>query len=126
VTYSRDDPRYWLGRGLEEVPGKPFGWSTNMERRAIRDHLIRRGYDPNSAALHFRIEAIRCRLHRDKPTWRERQQAWLARQPRPTGAPLGLTWPEIEHLASLFAGANHPLSASIGEKAVEALAKRDA
>lgn len=97
-----------------------------MEKRAIRDHLIRRGYDPDSAALYFRIEKIRQRLHRDKPTFKERQKTWLAKQPRPAGSGLDLTWEELEHLANLFAQANHPLSASIGAKAKEGLAKREA
>lgn len=93
-----------------------------MERRAIREHLITRGWtEPH---LHFRITRIQERLRKYKPTWRERQQVWLAKQPRPTGAGLDLTWEELERLIEHFVGANDPVSASIGEKAKEALAKR--
>lgn len=114
--------RSYLGRGLDDIPGKPFGWAWYEERAEIRAHLRRRiwrfGLDPLRAfRLEQRIDAIQRRIHRTRPSLRERQAAARAARPAPTGENLFLTFEEIERLAELFADANDPLTASIGAKA---------
>lgn len=117
IEYDRDDPHYWIGRGLEPVPGKPFGWAHNMERRALREHLERRGRH-SALALPFAVVRMQERLHREKPTMRQRQAA----RPIVTAAERpAFTRDELQHLADLFAGANDPTSASIGAKAAAML-----
>lgn len=120
-TYPRDDPRHWLGRGNEDVPGKPFGWAHNMERAAIRAHLRRRiwkfGLDGLAAArLEFRVTRIQERLRRDQPSFAERQAIWRARQPKPE-PPVAFTADELEMIAGRFAGANDPVGQAIAAKA---------
>lgn len=119
----------WIGRGLEDVPGRPFGWAWHQERDEIRAHLLRRperfeGDGFAAMRLEFRVNAIQRRLHRNRPTMRERQAAARARQaPRPPA--LAFERVELERLAELFADANDPVTASIGRKAaamLEALA----
>ena len=118
-----DDRRAWLGRGLEDVPGKPFGWAYAQERDAIKVHVLRRyGWGARldqATALHkLNLEAyvtkVQERLHRNKPTLRERQAQWKARQPVPVA---GFNVEELEHLAEHFAGANDPVGQSICAKA---------
>jgi DNA-binding LacI/PurR family transcriptional regulator len=118
---DHDDPRKWVGRGHEVVPGKPFGWAHLQERRAIREHLIARGHDPNGFAFPFRVVAIQDRIHKYKPTLRERQEA----APRPPRMRRDdeFTREELEHLCELLAGANHPLSVDMLDRAVRVLAK---
>lgn len=111
----------FIGRGLEDIPGRPLGWAFHRERDEIRAHLRRRlwrfGLDELRAMrLEARVDAIQRRLHRNRPTLRERQAAWRARHPPPEAAP-ELTPAEWAPLAELFAGANDPLSALIGAKA---------
>lgn len=78
------DPRAWLGKGNQEVPGKPFGWAHHMERDAIRQHLRARGFDTSGhmgqARLEFRVTKIQQRLRRYEPTWAERQREWARNQ----------------------------------------------
>jgi hypothetical protein len=71
------------------------------------------------------VTRIQQRLHRNKPTLRERQAAWHARQPKTPGASLSFTWEELERIAEHFAGANDPVTASIAAKAQEALNRKD-
>lgn len=120
------DGRSYLGRGYEDIPGKPFGWAWHRERDEIRAHLRKRldrfGSDHLARArLEARVSRIQERLHKHKPTFAERQAAWRARQPKPTGAHVLFTFDELERLAELFAAANDPVTASIGEKAAEAI-----
>jgi hypothetical protein len=127
IVYDKNDPRAWLGRGFEAVPGKPLGWAWHMELEAIRNHLRRRiwkfGLDGFARfRLDQRAQEIQRRLHRwNRPTMRERQAIWKAKQPPRTTANVTFTLEELQHLTDLFEGANDPLSASIGEKAKAAL-----
>lgn len=128
VEYSRDDPRYWVGRGLEPAAGKPFGWAHNMEREAIRAHLRRRiwrfGLDGLAAArLEFRITEIQRRLSREWPArWEAIKAGWRAARPPVQASPSTIfTRDELQHLVDLFAGANDPTSASIAAKAAARL-----
>lgn len=78
--------RSYLGRGYESIPGKPFGWAFHAERDEIRRHLQRRparfGEDMLAAfRMERRIDQIQRRLHKNKPSYAERQAAWRARQP---------------------------------------------
>jgi hypothetical protein len=97
-----------------------LGYDHHRERDRIRAHLRRRiwrfGLDRFAAMrLEQRIDAIQARIAKNRPTLKERQATWLARQPKTITATL--TVEEWQHLADLFAGANDPISASIGEKA---------
>lgn len=127
IVYDANDPRAWLGRGFEDVPGKSLGWAMHMELEAIRQHLRRRiwkfGFDEyRGFRLNQRAQAIQARLWKwNRPTMRERQAVWKAKQPPPTTANVTFTLEELQHLADLFEGANDPLSASIGEKALTTL-----
>lgn len=104
---------------------RKFGYDHHMERQRIREHLIRRGWDAKDVTIEFRVSAIQERIARYKPTFRERQQKWLAeqaaRRPARTDFDLKLTREELEHLVYLFGGANDPVSASIAAKAQEIL-----
>lgn len=118
-----DNPREWLGRGYENVPGEKFGWAWHRERDAIRAHLAQRWH----AELHtmewakreFRVTAIQQRLHKYKPTFAQRQAAWLAKQPqrKPKAGPF--TAEELAMIAEHFAYANDPIGQSIHAKATE-------
>jgi hypothetical protein len=121
-----DRPGSYLGRGLDVIPGKPFGWSWNRERQEIRTHLIRKGWKPDDPALHFRIVHIQERLHRYRPSFRERQQAWLATMPKPNAANVSFTWEELERLVELHGQANDPVTQEIARKASSALLGRPA
>lgn len=119
------DPGSWLGRGNEDVPGKPFGWAHNRERDEIEAHLISRGWDRNDFAFYFRVTRIQERLRRDQPTYRERQDAARARgerwvSPPPGPPPVIFTPEELAHIADHFAGANDPLAQAIWHKASRA------
>jgi hypothetical protein len=112
----------WLGRGLENVPGKPFGWAHNRERQEIEEHLIKRGWSRDDYRFHFRVEAIRHRLHKYKPTFAQRQAAARARgekwvSPPPGPPPVMFTEDELEHIAQHFERANDPLAIAIWRKA---------
>jgi hypothetical protein len=111
--------RSFLGRGYENTPGKPFGWAWHRERDEIRKHLKRRGrwHGPIDE---FAVTRIQQRLHRNKPTFAQRQAAWLARQPTSKPRP-AFTEDELRHLVDLFAGANDPVSAAIAAKAAAML-----
>lgn len=118
--------RSYLGRGYEDVPGKPFGWAWHQERDEIRRHLRRRAEAFGSdmlapARLEMRVSRIQERLHRHKPTLAERQAAWRARQPKPTSARVIFSREELARLVELFAGGNDPLTLSIAEKAAASL-----
>lgn len=111
----------WIGRGNECVPGKPLGWSHHQEREEIRAHLRRRiwqfGFDHlASFRLEQRVSAIQARLHKNKPTYRERSAAFAAKA-RAIPDPVIFTAEELERIAEHFAGANDPLAQAIHTKA---------
>lgn len=91
-----------------------------MERRAIADHvqrrLIRACRTCSAATLEARVTAIQERIHRNRPSMRQRQAVRAAAAPQ---EPLGLafTRAELRHMADLFERANDPTSAAIGRKA---------
>jgi hypothetical protein len=123
------DPRRWIGLGLEDVPGKPFGWAFNAERRALLEHLQRKD-DGTLRGAHrawgthrgrgytFIVTKLQERLHRQHPTYRDRQAAWKLRmglrQPNPTPT---FTEEELAMIAERFSGANDPIGQSIEQKA---------
>lgn len=110
----------YLGRGLDPTPGKGLGYAWHRERNEIRAHLRRRvwrfGLD-NLAAfrLEQRVDAIQRRIHRNKPTFRERSAAFAARQP--VARREAFTPEELARIAEHFAGANDPIGQSILAKA---------
>lgn len=115
--YTRDDPRYWLGRGSEDVPGRSFGWAWNMEDAAIRAHLVRRGHDPKSLAFHSLVTKLHMRLQRDYH--RRKPPVGVRRRAAPTQPPvLDFTAEELAMIAERFAGANDPVGQSIHAKAL--------
>lgn len=123
------DARRWIGLGLEDVPGKPFGWAFNMERRAILAHLQRKD-DGTLKGAHkawrthrglgyeFRVTKLQERLHRSHPTYRDRQEAWKLRMGVRRANPTPVfTAEELVMIAERFAGANDPVGQSIEQKA---------
>jgi hypothetical protein len=94
------DPRVWLGRGFEDAPGRPFGWAFNQETRAIEAHLRERGIEPRSFEGLRRVTRLRERLWRNRPTYRERQAAWKARQPAPGPTPAELLADALRRIAA--------------------------
>ena len=101
----------------DETPlHRKLGYEHAVERARIREHLIRRGWSPSDLAFEFRITRIQDRIHKHKPTMRERQQAWLAKQPQPKPSVI-FTPEELAFLVEHFEGANHPLAQSIYAKA---------
>lgn len=121
--YRRDDPRFWLGRGSEDVPGRSAGWAHNMERQAIRDHLKAKGRW-NDATDEFEVIRIQHRIQRDyhrrKPPIGVRR-----RGPAPAPPPEDFTADELAMIAERFAGANDPLGQSIHAKAMARGSERD-
>ena len=123
MILNRKESNFHIGLGLEEFPGRPFGWAWHEERRLIREHLIRRGrYFGDDALAHARRESriseIQRRIHREAPTTRERQAAWRARCEAALPAESGAFTPEeLQRLVDLFGDANDPITASIGAKA---------
>lgn len=118
--YSRDDPRYWLGRGSEDVSGQSSGWAHHMERQAIREHLISRGV-PEGSDLYFRITRIQHRIQRDYH--RRKPKIGVRRISRVASSPPEFTAEELLRIADHFAGANDPEGQEIARKARE-LAER--
>lgn len=115
----------FLGRGLDDIPGKPFGWAWHKERDEIRAHLRRRiwrfGFDHmRGARLEARITQIQNRLHRNRPSYAERCAARAASRPTYVPPPT-FNRAELERMVEHFAGANDEVSASIGAKARELL-----
>lgn len=106
----------YLGRGFDDIPGRPFGWAWNQERAEIRAHLKARGRWRDTRD-EFLVSRIQTRLNRNRPTMRERQAAWRARQAPATPAPEPFTRDELERLVDLFGNANDPITAAIGAKA---------
>ncbi len=123
IVYSDDDPRKYLGRGYADVAGRPFGWAHNQEREAIRRHLRRRLWrfgldDLRAARLEQRVTQIQRRLHREKPTMKERQA-----RIKTVGLPSSdFTADELRHIVDAWQFANDPLSAAIAVKAAAKLA----
>jgi hypothetical protein len=112
----------WLGRGYESVPGKPFQWAWHQEREEIRAHLRRRaarfGADCLARArMEFRITAIQQRLHRNKPTFAERQAAWKAKWEAARPPSVAFTADELDRIAERFAGSNDETGMAIAAKA---------
>jgi hypothetical protein len=112
--YPKDDPRHWLGRGSEDVPGQSFGWAHNMEREAIRAHLLASGR-PDGIATYFLISKIQRRLQRDYH--RRKPKVGVRR------APIDFTAAELLRIAERFEGANDAEGQEIARKARE-LAER--
>jgi hypothetical protein len=110
-----DDPRRWLGRGQESVPGKPFGWAHCMEREAIRAHLLGRGM-PDGVELFFRVSRMQGRLHRDYH--RRKPPIGVRRVVRAKARP-DFTVEELERIAERFEGSNDQLGQEIARKARE-------
>lgn len=125
------EARKWVGRGLDNVPGRPFGWAWNMERQAIREHLLARGWEPTGEhaerfrdhLVESRVSAIQQRIHRYRPTLRERQlAARAAANLTTTGLVQDVFTPdELRAILDRFQGANDPLGQSILAKASRAL-----
>lgn len=114
--YDRDDPRYWVGRGQENVPGKPFGWARMMQDIALCDLQRARGIDPNAGEAYLRRVQMHTRVERDYH--KRKPPMGVRRVVRAAAAPVELSLDEWRHLADLFADANDPTSAAIGRKAV--------
>lgn len=112
--YRRDDPRYWLGRGSEDVPGKSLGWAHNMEREAIRAHLLARAMQ-DGAALYFRTSAIQLRVQRDYH--RRKPPIGVCRFAPAVERPADFTAEELAYLVEMLADGNNPLARSIAKKA---------
>ncbi len=108
-------PESFLGRGMQSISGKPFGYAHNKERDEIRAHLIARGWDATDFAFEFRVTEIQQRIHRYAPTMRQRQEA--ARAKTIVQPSLEFTPEELQHIADHFCGANDPLAQSIYRKA---------
>lgn len=102
------------------MAGRPSGWAWHQERAAIRAHLKARGRLPEPWG-EFAVDRIQRRLHREKPTMRERQA-----RIRIVSAPVVPQFndDELRHLVELFAQANDPTSAAIGTKAAAILEAR--
>jgi hypothetical protein len=118
---------------LFDPAGKPFGWAHHAERDHIRQHLAKRWpAQPHSwewIRREDRVSVIQRRLHKYDETFAVRSRRWAEEQRlrcalEATGADLGLSWEELQHLLEHFEGANDPISAAIAEKAKAAYAKR--
>lgn len=123
--YSRDDPRYYVGRGNEPVAGQSIGWAHNMERAALVRHLRRRLWRFGLGGFaSFRLEqragAIAAWLDRKYYQPRKCPMGVRRYAPRPVQPP-AFTRDELQHLVDLFDGANDPTSANVAAKAAALL-----
>jgi hypothetical protein len=67
---------------IDDIPVHlKFGYEAVMEKRAIRKRLLDAGC-PDDMLLFFRIEREYEEAHKNDLPFRERQKAWLARQPK--------------------------------------------
>lgn len=121
-----ETPKRWLGRGMDEVPGKPADWAWQRERAEIRRHIhaklvhryewvgARRFWATHRGrGVDYAIDRIQMRLHRAKPAMQER----LRRQALERAASgLRFTVDELRHMAEHFAGANDPVGQAIADK----------
>lgn len=114
---------------LFDQPGKPFGYAWIEERTKIEDHVLRRTkhvLSVNSRVVQMRVTRIQDRLHKYDSTFAQRSKAWAAEQLRRQDAErnradLTFTREELQRIAEHFSWANDPISASVGQKAQEAL-----
>lgn len=98
-----------------------FGYEHNRERERIGAHLRRRLPNHSMTAIEFRISRIQERLVKYRPSLRDRQALWLAKQPKRIEPAPTFTTDELARLVELFAGANDLLTASIADKAARML-----
>lgn len=117
----------YLGRGLDDIAGRPFGWAWHQERDEIRAHLRRRlwrfigpGDGRTGMRLEARVTAIQNRLHRNKPTYAERCAARAASRPTYVPPP-SFTRAELERMVEHFTGSNDEIGQAIAAKATELL-----
>ena len=118
--YDREDPRYWLGRGSEPVPGKSFGFAHIMQSRALREHWKASGRDPLDIRVIFWLSKMATRLERD---YHRRKPPMGVRNIRPAAARPAFTEEQLKHLVDLFADANDPTSRAIAATAQAILGK---
>lgn len=118
--YDRDDPRYYLGRGNQNVGGKPFGWAHNMEGEALRAHWKARGRNPLDVTVVFWLSKMRYRINR---AYYARKPRMGVRNIRPAAPRPAFTKEQLEHLVELFADANDPTSRAIAATAQAILGK---
>lgn len=108
---------------LFDQPGKPFGYAFIEERTRIEDHVRRRTLYQlplYSLELQSRVRRIQDRLHKYDKTFAERSRAWAEQQAARSALErraADFKPEELSHLVEMLAGANHPLSASIADKA---------
>lgn len=109
----------YLGRGLEPIAGKPFGWAHNQERAEIEEHLLNRGWSRSDLGFYSRVVQIQMRLNREHPKrWAAKIAAIRAARPAPAPTREPFTDEELALIAQHFAGANDPVAQSIYAKAV--------
>lgn len=120
-------PREWVGKGFDEVPGKPADWAWLREREEIRRHIhakLRHRYEWVGArrfwathrgrGVEWAVDRIQERIHRGKPQMVERLRL---REMERVAAGLRFTVEELLHIAEHFAGANDPVGQAILDKA---------
>ena len=116
-----------MGRGFEDVPGKPLGWAWNKEREEILAHLQRKLIHKHAMVgarkqwnthrglgLMWAVDRIQMRLHRSKPSMRERQARIRIER---AAQVVRFTVEELAMIAEHFAGANDPVAQAIWKKA---------
>lgn len=118
--YDREDPRYWLGRGNQNVGGKSFGFAHNMETQALREHWKATGRDPLNVEIIFWLSKMRHRINR---AYYARKPRMGARNIRPAAQRPTFTEEQLRHLVDLFADANDPTSRAIAATAQEMLGR---
>lgn len=128
---SDNDGASWVGRGMEDVPGKPADWAWQQEREAIRRHIhaklehrhalvgARRFWQAHRGrGVEYAVDRLQLRIHRNNPVMIERQLGMALDR---AAANLRFTVEELKYMAERFAGANDPVGQAIVDKIAGAL-----
>lgn len=82
-----------------------LGYERNQEIAAIRASILAGGFEGSTMELHCEVERRYEEAHKNDPTYRERHDAWKARQKKSAPAPR-FSSEELEYIAERLAGSN--------------------
>lgn len=125
----------WLGRGLEQVEGRPDDWAWRNEAREIRRHIHAKLNHPNAhigarrfwrahrgLGVEHAVERIQMRIHRANPVMQERlRQRDLER----AAGGVRFDAEELAYIAARLGGANDPVGQAIVTRIAAAIGAAD-
>lgn len=100
-------------KDIEVKPAEWMSWEgVSQIKRRIADRLTAEGVNVQSWRGHMQMQAIFADLLDARPSYRERQQAWLARQPKAAPSVV-LTDEERAYLLEKLQGVNDPVGRAL-------------